>query len=161
MTRGSNKMIAKKSNPIKIRRRQDGGSLPVERTPQGGVLDIIGAPSPKPTPDAQEQPAKLSPRDKDKVRENRFELTNTKADVIFAFYGYNESFAGDKGLAQFKQNADEFVQHTLSQKYNGKSAPKLVLFSPIAHEDLARPHWPESRFFMASHTRAKYARQAQ
>jgi hypothetical protein len=44
-------MIAKKSNPIKIRRRQDGGSLPVERTPQGGVLDIIGAPSPKPTPD--------------------------------------------------------------------------------------------------------------
>src|SRR6059036_131066 len=39
------------------------------------------------------QPNNLSKKDLDKVRENRFELTNTKADVIFAFYGYNESFA--------------------------------------------------------------------
>src|SRR5262245_43922340 len=26
------------------------------------------------------------------VRQNRFELTNTKADVVMAFFGYNESF---------------------------------------------------------------------
>lgn len=77
---------------------------------------------------------KLSKRDEGKVRENRFELTNTKADVIFAFYGYNESFAGEAGLADFKANVDAFIKHTLAQKYNGKSAPKLVMFSPIAHE---------------------------
>ena len=67
---------------------------------------------------------------------NRFELTNTKADVIFAFFGYNESFAGEAGIEAFKKNLDDFIKHALSQKYNGKSAPKLVLFSPIAHEDL-------------------------
>ncbi|HEV3021155.1 MAG TPA: PVC-type heme-binding CxxCH protein, partial [Pirellulales bacterium] len=63
-------------------------------------------------------------------------LTRTKADVVFAFFGYNESFADQSGLDTFKHHLDEFVKHTLGQKYNGKSAPKLVLFSPIAHEDL-------------------------
>src|SRR5437016_3912618 len=46
------------------------------------------------------QPNKLPHRDL--CRENRFELTNTKADVIFALFGYNESFAGDAGLPKFK-----------------------------------------------------------
>jgi len=46
------------------------------------------------------QPAKLNAGAP--VRENRFELTNTKADAIFAFFGYNESFAGEAGLAKFK-----------------------------------------------------------
>ncbi|MBY0524974.1 MAG: HEAT repeat domain-containing protein [Gemmataceae bacterium] len=70
------------------------------------------------------------------VRDNRFETTNTKADVIFAFFGYNESFAGKDGLDKFKKDLEAFIKHALSQKYNGKSAPRLVLFSPIAHEDL-------------------------
>jgi putative heme-binding domain-containing protein len=82
----------------------------------------------------------LSKRDQGKVRENRFELANTNADVIFAFYGYNESFAGDAGLPQFRANVDVFIKHTLSQKYNGKSAPRLVMFSPIAHEFLGDPN---------------------
>ncbi len=86
------------------------------------------------------QPQKLSPRDVGKVRENRLELTNTKADVIFAFYGYNESFAGEAGLAQFKTDVAEFIQHTLAQKYNGESAPQLVLFSPIPHEYIPSPN---------------------
>lgn len=83
------------------------------------------------------QPAKLSPRDVGKVRENRLELTNTNADVIFAFYGYGESFAGEAGLPAFKENLAAFIKHTLSQKYNGESAPRLVLFSPMAHELIA------------------------
>ena len=86
------------------------------------------------------QVTKLSSRDQGKVQENRFELTNTKADVIFAFYGYNESFAGEAGLPAFRQSVDAFIKHTLSQNYNGKSAPKLVLFSPIAHEYLDDPN---------------------
>src|SRR5688500_13397827 len=89
------------------------------------------------------QPDKVSPRDKGHYRENRFELTNTKADVIFAFYGYNESFAGKTGLSKFKENVAEFIKHTLAQKYNGKSAPRLVLFSPIAHESLADRNLPD------------------
>jgi putative heme-binding domain-containing protein len=76
------------------------------------------------------------------VRENRLELTGTKADVIFAFFGFNESFAGEAGLPKFKQDLDAWIKHTLSQKYNGKSAPQIVLFSPIAHEDLGNRNLP-------------------
>ncbi|MGF1582184.1 MAG: PVC-type heme-binding CxxCH protein [Gemmataceae bacterium] len=77
------------------------------------------------------------------VRKNRFELVNTKADVIFAFFGYNESFGGKAGLPKFKQDLKRFINHTLSQKYNGKTAPRLVLFSPIAHEDLNDRNLPD------------------
>ncbi len=79
------------------------------------------------------------------VRENRFETANTKADVVFAFFGYNESFAGQAGLAKFKGDLDAFIKHTLGQKYNGKSAPRLVLFSPIAHENLHDRNLPDGR----------------
>ncbi|MBS0263441.1 MAG: HEAT repeat domain-containing protein [Planctomycetes bacterium] len=84
------------------------------------------------------QPQKLSKRDE--VPENRFEKTNTKADVIFAFFGYNESYAGEAGLAQFKQELDAFLKHSLQQKYNGHSAPRIVLFSPIAQEPVNDPN---------------------
>lgn len=101
------------------------------------------------------QPGKLSPRDQGKVRENRFELTNTKADVIFAFYGYNESFADEAGLPKFKQNVEAFIKHTLEQKYNGKSAPRLVLFSPIVHENTGDPNLPEKGAIDDSNARLK------
>jgi len=100
-------------------------------------------------------PAKLSPRDAGKVRENRFELTNTKADIVFAFFGYNESWAGSEGLDAFKRNVDEFVTHTLQQKYNGKSAPRLVLFSPTAHEPLKDPNLPSRADVDASNQRLR------
>ncbi len=77
------------------------------------------------------------------VRENRFELTNTRADVVFAFFGYNESFAGANGLAKFKTDLDHFIKHTQSQLYNGKSPPRLVLFSPIAHENVRDRNLPD------------------
>jgi len=64
-------------------------------------------------------------------------LTICKADTILAFFGYNESFDGPAGLDRFKRELDAFVTHTLAQKYNGSSAPKLVLISPIAFEDLS------------------------
>ncbi|HEX5268871.1 MAG TPA: PVC-type heme-binding CxxCH protein, partial [Gemmataceae bacterium] len=79
------------------------------------------------------------------VRENRFETTGTKADVILAFFGYNESFAGEAGLDKFKKDLESFIKHARSMKYNGKSAPRLTLVSPIAHEDLGNPHLPDGR----------------
>jgi putative heme-binding domain-containing protein len=79
------------------------------------------------------------------VRDNRFETANTKADVILAFFGYNESFAGPEGLDKFKKELEAFIKHTLSQKYNGTGTPRLVLFSPIAHEYLKDPHLPDGK----------------
>ena len=77
--------------------------------------------------------------------ENRFDKTDTRADVIFAFFGYNESFAGKEGVEAFKTQLTEFITHTLAQRYNGKTAPRLVLFSPIAHEDLGDPNLPDGK----------------
>ena len=99
------------------------------------------------------QPTKLN---KDApVSPNRFGLTDTKADVIFAFYGYNESFAGEAGLPKFKENVEAFIKHIASQKYNGKSAPKLVLFSPIAHHYINDPNLLSREAVAAANARLK------
>src|SRR5580704_1532958 len=34
-------------------------------------------------------------------------LTTARTDVVFAFFGYNESFAGAKGLPKFKRDLDD------------------------------------------------------
>src|SRR5258708_28311968 len=75
--------------------------------------------------------------------DNRLDGANTKVDVIFAFFGYNESYAGHEGLSAFQQELGDWLAHTLSQKYNGKSAPRVVLFSPTAHENLRNPALPD------------------
>ncbi len=77
--------------------------------------------------------------------ENRFAGVNTSADVIFAFFGYNESYGGAEGLPEFRQQLRDWLTHTLAQRYNGESAPRIVLFSPIAHEDLGNPDLPDGR----------------
>ena len=68
-------------------------------------------------------------------------LYRQKADVIFAFFGLNESFEGKAGLGQFEQDLDAYLRANLAAQYNGTSPPRLVLVSPIAHEYLSRlPH---------------------
>jgi glucose/arabinose dehydrogenase/mono/diheme cytochrome c family protein len=62
-------------------------------------------------------------------------LTRLKADVIIAWFGYSESFAGAQGLAQFKAELTAWLDHSAMQKYNGGSAPHIVLLSPMAIED--------------------------
>jgi glucose/arabinose dehydrogenase/mono/diheme cytochrome c family protein len=57
------------------------------------------------------------------------------ANVIFAYWGFNESFAGQAGLETFKTNLDAWLKSTLAADY-GKGKVRVVLFSPIAHEDL-------------------------
>lgn len=62
-------------------------------------------------------------------------LTHLKADTIVAFFGFNESFEGPGKLANFKAELDAWVTHTLSKAYNGTSAPRVVIVSPIAFEN--------------------------
>ena len=64
-------------------------------------------------------------------------LTQLKADVIIAFFGYNESFQGEAGVENYKAELDAFIKHTLAQNYNGDSSTQLVIVSPIAFEDLS------------------------
>ena len=62
-------------------------------------------------------------------------LTRLAPDVIIAFFGFNESFQGRRGLEHFRAELDAFLKHTQVQRYNGKSTPELVLVSPTAFED--------------------------
>ena len=64
-------------------------------------------------------------------------LQNQKADVILAFFGHSESFAGEAGLAEFERDLDRYLKAHASAKYNGRTPPRLALISPIAHERLA------------------------
>jgi lysophospholipase L1-like esterase len=64
-------------------------------------------------------------------------LTAQRADVMLLFYGLNESFDGEAGLAAFTRDLEAYLRRHLAARYNGKSAPRLALVSPIAHERLA------------------------
>jgi len=64
-------------------------------------------------------------------------LARLKPDVLVAFFGFNESFQGMAGLEHFRAELDAFLAHTLAQKYNGASAPRLALVSPTAIQDLS------------------------
>lgn len=63
-------------------------------------------------------------------------LMAQKADVIFAAFGFNESFAGLEKLPQFKQRLTALVQELKTHAYNGQSGPRIVLVSPTANEDI-------------------------
>ena len=76
----------------------------------------------------------------------------SKADVVFAMFGYNESYDDDP--AGFATALATWIDHTRAQNYSGRGAPRIVLISPIAHEDLHDPNFPNGT---ANNTRlAKY-----
>ncbi|MDA1015931.1 MAG: PA14 domain-containing protein, partial [Planctomycetota bacterium] len=70
-------------------------------------------------------------------------LAKTQADVIFCFFGRNESLRGQAGVAGFRTDLASTIDGMLGQQYSGKSAPRLVMFSPIAHENLNSPNLPD------------------
>ena len=70
-------------------------------------------------------------------------LTISKADVILTFFGANESW--DKNPDNYKGILSKWIDETKGKQYNGKSAPRIVLFSPIAHENLESPNLPDGK----------------
>ncbi len=67
-------------------------------------------------------------------------LTHLEADTIIAFFGFNSSFQGRAGVDDFKGELQAFIRHTLTRRYNGESAPRLVQVSPTAFENLSAKH---------------------
>ncbi len=63
-------------------------------------------------------------------------LTYYKTDVIFAAFGYNESFAGAEGLPAFRARFDAFLSQLKSRAYNGTTAARIIVLSPIANENI-------------------------
>ena len=69
-------------------------------------------------------------------------LKHSGATVILYFFGFNESFAGDDGLGDFKEEIRKLVESTKSADYSGKGAPRIVLVSPIAFENTGDKNLP-------------------
>jgi putative membrane-bound dehydrogenase-like protein len=72
-------------------------------------------------------------------------LQHVKADVVFAFFGYNESYDGVEKAGEYQKKLVDFVKKTRGSKANGKTFPRIVLFSPIAHEDTRNPNVPNGK----------------
>ncbi|MBL9135637.1 MAG: HEAT repeat domain-containing protein [Verrucomicrobiales bacterium] len=68
-------------------------------------------------------------------------LKKVKADVIFAFFGFNESFGGPVMLGAFEADLQRFLTEMAGKNYSGKGAPRVVLFAPIANEDHQDPNY--------------------
>ncbi len=80
------------------------------------------------------------PRSKGFTKEDDY-LKHIKADTIFCFFGYNESFANKPEA--YQAELTKMVARYKALKPNGKSEPHIVLFSPIAFENLNDPNLPD------------------
>lgn len=80
---------------------------------------------------------KLRPRSQD-FNDHGHTLEDHKPDVIIAAFGFNESFAGKAGLEKFKKDLASEIKTWTTTKYNGESSPEVLLFSPIASENLRK-----------------------
>jgi len=89
-------------------------------------------------------------------------LADHKPDVLVAMFGFNESFAGPAGVAKFEKELAAFLEHPTSiDRYTSpggqwdrgaeakEAAPlakpirRVVLVSPLAHENLRRTGLPD------------------
>jgi lysophospholipase L1-like esterase len=65
-------------------------------------------------------------------------LQEQKPDVILAFFGLNESFDGEAGLAAFEKHLDQYLASLTAAGDGQHAAPRVALISPLAHERLPR-----------------------
>ena len=59
-------------------------------------------------------------------------LTREQIDVVFAAFGFNESFGGEAKLDEFKKRLAKYLQEIRTSAFNGKTGPRIVLLSPVA-----------------------------
>jgi putative heme-binding domain-containing protein len=72
---------------------------------------------------------------------------NFAADTYFCFFGFNESFAGPEGVANFKENYGKFLDDTAKNypRDDTKAAPRFVLVSPMAFEATGQQFLPDGK----------------
>ncbi|MEM9016717.1 MAG: SGNH/GDSL hydrolase family protein, partial [Verrucomicrobiota bacterium] len=63
-------------------------------------------------------------------------LTREGIDVVFAAFGFNESFRGEDGLSDFRDELAVYLQNLKASLFNGETGPRVVLISPIASENI-------------------------
>lgn len=83
-------------------------------------------------------------------------LSESRADVILACYGFNETwdYGGERGLSKFQDDLTKFLLSLQSHRYNGDSAPKIVLYSPISCKADVVPDSSERNRLLQLYSRA-------
>ncbi len=82
------------------------------------------------------------PRNKGFTNDEQY-LAHVGANVVFVFYGYNESFGGPTKAAAYQQELVKLVdRYQVVGRKNGKDL-RFVLFSPIAFEETGDPNLPD------------------
>ncbi|MDF1752628.1 MAG: GDSL-type esterase/lipase family protein [Verrucomicrobiales bacterium] len=62
-------------------------------------------------------------------------LAREKVDVIFAAFGFNESFRGEERVDEFKARLTTYLDKLKRSAFNGTTGPRIVLISPTANEN--------------------------
>ncbi len=75
----------------------------------------------------------VRPRSKDFTTPEEY-LKICEADIIFSFFGYNESF--ENNATEYAAKLATMIDNYRALRPNGESIPRIVLFSPIAHENI-------------------------
>lgn len=70
-------------------------------------------------------------------------LQHVGPDVVFIFYGYNESFAGPAGADAYRGELVKLVERYRGLRKEKGVDARFVLFSPIAYENTGNPNLPE------------------
>jgi putative membrane-bound dehydrogenase-like protein len=70
-------------------------------------------------------------------------LQHVAPDVVFTFYGYNESFAGPAGADAYAGELAKLVERYRGLRKEKGVDARFVLFSPIAYENTGSPHLPD------------------
>ncbi|QDT11720.1 Cytochrome c-552 precursor [Planctomycetes bacterium K23_9] len=70
-------------------------------------------------------------------------LQHVGPDVVFTFYGYNESFAGPGGADAYQAELTKLVQRYTALRQEKEKEVRFVLFSPIAYQNLGDRNLPD------------------
>ncbi|WP_425571372.1 PVC-type heme-binding CxxCH protein [Novipirellula rosea] len=82
------------------------------------------------------------PRSKGFTNDDEY-LQHVAPDVVFSFYGYNESFAGPGGADAYQAELVKLVQRYSALRREQGEDLRFVLFSPIAYQNTGNRHLPE------------------
>lgn len=70
-------------------------------------------------------------------------LARSQADVVFAFWGFNESFGGEAGLATFRAELAGWIEHVRGLRGPDGEPLRVVLFSSVPFADPGNASLPD------------------
>jgi putative heme-binding domain-containing protein len=70
-------------------------------------------------------------------------LARARADVVFAFWGFNESFGGEAGLPTFRTELAAWIEHVRGLRSPDGEPLRVVLFSSVPFADPGNASLPD------------------